>query len=244
MMADCNKTIGYRIATVRGSATESQADLAAALSVKREMVTYWENGTRPIKAETIIEIAKRYNVSSDYLLGLSDTPAVSEDMKTAVKVTGLTEKAIENARQFCYPVIGTECERWSILSELMETDGFRELIVDIEDLYEAAQLLDDQYSCIVNGMEMKESCSDGNPFFQAVISAAEKPYTPKDMLIHLYDHVRLEKYELRDAFAAILEKLIPTAEILSSVKKVLREYGGLSAFSGHQHDGGKEDGEH
>lgn len=239
-MPDSNKTIGYKIAEMRGKADESQADLAAALGVKREMVTYWENGTRPIKAETIIEIAKRYKVSADYLLGLSDSPAVSEDMKTAVKVTGLTEKAIENASKFCSPVSGTESERWSILSELMETDGFCELIVDIEDLYETAQILDDQYSCIVNGMEMKISYPDGNPIYQAVVSTAEKPYTPEDMLIRLYDHVRLEKYELRDAFAAILEKLIPTAELLSSVKKILREYGGLSASSSNE--GGEEHG--
>ena len=239
-MADSNKTIGYKIAETRGKADESQADLAAALGVKREMVTYWENGTRPIKAETIIEIAKRYNVSADYLLGLSDSPAVSEDMRTAVKVTGLTEKAIENARQFCYPVSGTESERWSILSELMETDGFCELIVDIENLYETAQILVDQYACIDNEMKMETSYPDGNPFYQADISTAEKPYTPEDMLIRLYDHVRLEKYELREAFAAILEKVIPTAEILSSVKKVLREYGGLSASSSNE--GGEEHG--
>ena len=94
-MADSNKIIGYKIAETRGKADESQADLAAALGVKREMVTYWENGTRPIKAETIIEIAKRYNVSADYLLGLSEHPTVSEDMKTALKVTGLSQKAIE-----------------------------------------------------------------------------------------------------------------------------------------------------
>ena len=113
-MADSNKTIGYRIAATRGAAAESQAELAAALGVKREMVTYWENGTRPIKAETIIEIAKRYNVSSDYLLGLSNSPAVSEDIKTAIKVTGLTEKAIENAQKFSYPVSGSESEKWSM----------------------------------------------------------------------------------------------------------------------------------
>ena len=239
-MVDSNKRIGYKIAEARGKADESQADLAAALGVKREMVTYWENGTRPIKAETIIEIAKRYKVSADYLLGLSDSPAVSEDMKTAVKVTGLTEKAIENARQFSYPVNGSESERWSILSELMETDGFCELIVDIEDLYETSNILDDQYSCIVNGMEMEISYPDGNPIYQAVVSTAEKPSSPEDMLIRLYDHVRLEKYELRDAFAAILEKLIPTAELLSSVKKILREYGGLSASSSNE--GGEEHG--
>ena len=76
-MADCNKTIGYRIAAARSKTDDSQADLAAALGVKREMVTYWENGTRPIKAETIIEIAKRYNVSADFLLGLSETEDVA-----------------------------------------------------------------------------------------------------------------------------------------------------------------------
>lgn len=93
-LTDSNKKIGLRIAKAREAARESQADLAAALGVKREMVTYWENGTRPIKAETIIAIADRYNVSADWLLGLSHARTRDRSIEGAVSVTGLNEKSI------------------------------------------------------------------------------------------------------------------------------------------------------
>lgn len=214
-MAGSNKTIGYKIAETRVKADESQADLAAALGVKREMVTYWENGTRPIKAETIIEIAKRYNVSADYLLGLSDTPSVSEDMKTAVKVTGLTEKAIENARKFFSPTIAPDCDSQSFLSELIEQDEFCSIIIEILNYAGMVSILDGVYSRYV-----------------------DKRLEDEDGLFDLYNLVRLEKYEIRDAFAANLEKLVPTVDLLSAVKKIEREHRSSSASSSNE--GGEE----
>ena len=207
-MADGNKTIGYNIAATRGKAGESQADLAAALNVKREMVTYWENATRPVKVDTIIAIAKRYNVSADYLLGLCDYPTVEKDMKIAQKVTGLSEKAIANATSF---------EPW-VASRVMETDGFPELIVDICQLNESIVILEDLFSEIKNGTT--EPCG------------GDSQRNPNDLLIQVYDLVRLNKYELRDSFASIIEKAIPSAQILSEIKAYLREYGGLSASDG------------
>ena len=218
-----------------------QEDLKSVLGVKnRQSVTGYIDGSTIPTIEKLSALAAFYGVNADYLLGLSETPAVSEDMRTAVKVTGLTEKAIENARQFCSPVNGSECERWSLLSELMETDGFCELIVDIENLYGVVGLLAEEYDAYVYREANLDSSSEDNPPVQAVLSQAERLYPPMDSLIRLYDEVRLEKYELRDAFAAILDKLIPTEEILSSVKKVLREYGGLSASS--DNEGGEEHG--
>ena len=99
-MKDCNKEIGDRVGKVRAKMGESQADLAAALGVKRQMVTYWENGTRPIKAETIIKISERYNVSTDYLLCRSDYPATNEDIKTVIKATGLSEETVLSLKKF------------------------------------------------------------------------------------------------------------------------------------------------
>lgn len=101
-MEDCNKTIGYRIAAVRGEVGESQADLAAALGVKREMVNYWENGVRPIKADMIVAIAKKYGVSADYLLGFTNpdvkTPAI--ETRAICDYTGLSEEAIRKLHTF------------------------------------------------------------------------------------------------------------------------------------------------
>lgn len=123
---DRNKVIGERIGQARESANETQQNLADALGVKREMVTYWENGKRPIKAETLFQIAKRYSVSGDYLLGLSENRTVSEDMKTVIKVTGLPQTAIE---KIIYWQI--DDDRFIPLEELLSSDLFYDFLYDV-----------------------------------------------------------------------------------------------------------------
>lgn len=66
------KEIGNRIKRLRESKGESQEELAETLNIaNRETIARWENGTREIKREHIILLAKHYNVTSDYLLGIS-----------------------------------------------------------------------------------------------------------------------------------------------------------------------------
>lgn len=75
----------------------SQEEIKSVLELKnRQSVTGYVDGSTVPTAEKIIAIAEYYNVSADYLLGLTDSPTVDKDMKTAIKVTGLSQKAIEN----------------------------------------------------------------------------------------------------------------------------------------------------
>lgn len=93
-----------RILKLRESKGLTQAELAKKLSelstdgksVSREMVNLWEKGSRDLKTSQIIIICKFFNVTADYLLGLSDCMSVESDVQTACKVTGLSEMAIEN----------------------------------------------------------------------------------------------------------------------------------------------------
>lgn len=74
---------------------ESQQDVADAIGVKRETVRNWENGTRQIKAPDLVKLARHFEVSSDYLLGLSDVKSMDPTAQTACEYTGLTETSIE-----------------------------------------------------------------------------------------------------------------------------------------------------
>lgn len=64
--------IGERIKELRNRAGEKQTTLARAIYVCGSSVTHYENGERIPDAVTIAAIAKHYNVSADYLLGLTD----------------------------------------------------------------------------------------------------------------------------------------------------------------------------
>lgn len=91
---DVTITMGQKISKAREAAGERQQDLAAALGVSRELVTYWENDSRSIKADQLAAIAKRYNVSADYLLGLSPDPTTDADMKAVCDYVGLSAAAM------------------------------------------------------------------------------------------------------------------------------------------------------
>ena len=72
-MIEINKTeTGKRIRELREAAAETQEDLAKHLEVKRQIISYYENGTRVPNIEHLMLIACHYNTTTDYLLCLSD----------------------------------------------------------------------------------------------------------------------------------------------------------------------------
>lgn len=50
----------------------SQTEVAKAVNVNVSSVSYWESGTYEPKAIYIYRLAKYFDVTSDYLLGLED----------------------------------------------------------------------------------------------------------------------------------------------------------------------------
>lgn len=87
--------IGNRISIMRQKIGLTQQELADALNVRRENVSYWENGTRDLKSETIVLLAQKLNTTCDYLLGLSDVPSVDVDLKAVCDYTGLSEESVQ-----------------------------------------------------------------------------------------------------------------------------------------------------
>lgn len=76
--------IGDKIRELREKAGYSQSELARRLSVSRSSVNAWESGLSAPTAVYIVELAKLFRVTSDYLLGL--------DSSSTLNLTGLTEE--------------------------------------------------------------------------------------------------------------------------------------------------------
>ncbi len=64
--------IGESIKTLRIEKNMSQQALAEKIGVSQKAIDYWERGVNEPKASYIIKLATFFNVSSDYLLGMSD----------------------------------------------------------------------------------------------------------------------------------------------------------------------------
>lgn len=61
-----------RLKELRTEKKLSQLELAKALKVSQRSISSWETGFRQPDFETLELIAKFFNVTSDYLLGLED----------------------------------------------------------------------------------------------------------------------------------------------------------------------------
>ena len=66
-----------RIKYLRVQKTLTQAELARRLSVTRSSVNAWEMGISIPSPQFIVEIARIFKVSTDYLLGVDSTATIS-----------------------------------------------------------------------------------------------------------------------------------------------------------------------
>lgn len=63
-----------RIKDLREDNEKSQTEIANVLNMKQQQYARYENGIQEIPLHHIIALAKYYNISLDYLTGLTDTP--------------------------------------------------------------------------------------------------------------------------------------------------------------------------
>ena len=62
-----------RLKDIKEDNNLSQTDIANLLKTTRQQVSKWENGIQMMGVDKYIVLAEFYNVSVDYLLGLTDT---------------------------------------------------------------------------------------------------------------------------------------------------------------------------
>lgn len=95
MNSEISKAIGKRINALLAKKFKRQKDLATALGVNDNTISYFVSGKRMPNTEQIIKISDFFGVSADYLLGLSDTPTTDKDIQFICEYTGLSEKSVE-----------------------------------------------------------------------------------------------------------------------------------------------------
>ncbi len=78
--------IAERIKELRQARGWTQADLARRLSITRNGVNSWEQGLSTPSPASLVDLARLFSVSTDYLLGV-------EPLNT-VNVTGLDERDV------------------------------------------------------------------------------------------------------------------------------------------------------
>ena len=71
-----------------------QYDLAEKLGITRQVISQYCNGLTLPNADKIVKMAKLFDVSTDYLLGVSTCRKIYTEVKPVCDYTGLSEEAI------------------------------------------------------------------------------------------------------------------------------------------------------
>lgn len=82
-----------RLKKLREASGVNQAQLAEELGVSRGSISFYENGDRIPDIEFLFRMAKHFNVSSDWLLGLTDIQNPDTNISFALQCLGLSDSS-------------------------------------------------------------------------------------------------------------------------------------------------------
>lgn len=91
-----NTAFAKRLRTLIEEKDISQNQLAGIVGKTRQAVNSYTLGNTAPDSDTLIKLSEYFNVSVDYLLGLSDVRTVDKDIKFVCDYTGLSENAVTN----------------------------------------------------------------------------------------------------------------------------------------------------
>lgn len=150
------KTSAEKLKMLRELKGMSQADCAKALGLDRTTYVKYENGGSVRR--NVEKLARFFNVSTDYLLGNTDTPAdPAPAQPPAQKVTHYTYRI---------PVVGRVAAGQPILAQ--------EEIIDYEYIDERLHKSGDQYfGLVVKGTSMEPTIHDGDTIIVRVQESVE-----------------------------------------------------------------------
>lgn len=104
-MKDKNKIINQRIKELIDNSGKTRQEIAKDLNCDTSTITKHYNGDRDITTFFLIKYANLFNVSADYILGLSDVKTTDIKLKSVCEFTGLSEdsiKALRNIKKIEY----------------------------------------------------------------------------------------------------------------------------------------------
>ncbi len=189
MANNTKKIIGQRINTVLAIKNIKQKDLATAIGVSDNIISYYVSGKRTPNTEQIIAISKHLKVSSDYLLGLSDVQSQNIELKAICEYTGLSEEALQG-----------------ITKTMQKAINFDDIFIDGHLEFEEPQILLDNN--IINNDEFDIICSQFTKKSEAITekNIYNKLFSLSPNQIHVIT-------ALRNVITAKLKESIVTSQL-------------------------------
>lgn len=125
-MAGDDKYFGVFPTRLRGlieSRKTTITALANVLKISRQSVSQYQDGTGQPNVDKLCKIAQHFNVSTDYLVGLSSIPSTNNDTRDICEKTGLSEHTISRLMQ------DDKRSRWAeVIDQLLLHPGLLEAL--------------------------------------------------------------------------------------------------------------------
>lgn len=123
-------------------------ELGEIFGASRQTVASWMDGRSIPNANALARMARFYNVSADYLLGLSDMVSPDVSLRAAAEYTGLSEKAVERLHDglifhaftgLTLPA-GIKQDNLAAASALIESEDFVRIVHNLSEITKEAYL--------------------------------------------------------------------------------------------------------
>ena len=97
------KIMGFaeRLKSLREDNDEKQKDIAKLLNVSSSMISFYESGIHfPRDEKLLLKIAEHFDVSMDYLMGMTDIPNYREITKMFSDISTLSQDSLKRLADY------------------------------------------------------------------------------------------------------------------------------------------------
>lgn len=105
----------------------NQKELADNIGVTRQVISQYCNGITSPNVDTLRSISEFFHVSSDYLIGISNTPTVDIADKAIHDITGLTDPAIKTIKLWNDHIENSSSHKYALEGYALE-EGCRDTL--------------------------------------------------------------------------------------------------------------------
>lgn len=231
--------LGERLKSARVKAGQTQEDIAKLLRVQRQVISYFENGSRTPNIDDLIKLAEIFGTSTDYLLGLTDAQSTDLEVKYICDYTGLSEAAVSELHNNKELINGCNDERAIVDETIRMYAHSREAALDIVNLFiedhmsemgrhlykykiGITEAIKEHHAYIDNWNTEAEESTEGhmghivNKFVFVFSDIASEKGTAKEQL------AKYELYEAADDFKSLLKELASEEE--RALREIKAEY--------------------
>ncbi|MBQ8176875.1 MAG: helix-turn-helix transcriptional regulator [Oscillospiraceae bacterium] len=212
---------GERLAALRNKKGLTQSELADNIKIQRVTIAKYETGQRAPSIDHLINFAEYFQVSTDYLLGLTETATTDTNVQMVCASTGLSENAVKSLidlktdtedgkRTKIYNNLKTNPElqnRMAIVNDFLSSPYFHTLIDNLFKIKISNECFTTKMNSFEkNTIDLEKLFSDyGNRnvyrAYSAIITAFENTFEYEKFVTELYN-------EINDQWAYRAEKCI------------------------------------